>query len=150
MKFLRVTITSTKEVPMVYPDKCEENIGRFSKDFLYYGDNGVCKLLLLIEDKDYNEATMLVKYVELISEAEAKVISEANEQRLTYWKDPTQAELLKLKVDASIALTTAEAAKLDSASPDYLAATTKILADRIDDHKATEVAITPIIEEPIQ
>jgi hypothetical protein len=147
MKFLRITIPKTKSVPMVYPTNYEDDIGYYSKDHLYYDEDGICKLLLLIPDKDYNESRMLVKDVELITEAEAKAISEANEQRLTYWKDPVLVDLLKLKLDASIALTTAETAKLDPASPDYIAATTKILSDRVDDHKAVEIA--DVTEEPV-
>ena len=137
MKYLKISIGSDGST-MIYPDKYQEEIGKFAIDHLYYEDGIYYKLLLCFVDKDFQK-TMIRTNAEEITETEAKAISEANEARIETIKDEVKLRRLELKARLGNIFSQEELDCLDPQNPTSIFGVSKILADKIIDLKAKEI-----------
>ncbi|OGO14209.1 MAG: hypothetical protein A2Y53_03645 [Chloroflexi bacterium RBG_16_47_49] len=141
MKYLKITILENGST-MTYPANYQSDIGDYVIDHLYYDDvkfDDQSELLLLIPDKDYNVSMIRDRVVE-VTEAEAKIISEAHENRVEEIKDEAKVRRLEIKSQLGMALTTEEMDSLDPAKPNAVFTVSKILSDRIDEVKELALA----------
>jgi len=145
VKYLKITLRhepgSTK---LIYPENYQKDLGDFNfqhKGNLYYSDeDGKSMLLLSIADKDWKES-MIREYVEEITETNAKAISEANETRTEQIVDEVKLRRIELKAKLNQELTQDEVDAIDPEKPDSVFKTSKILADKIKDHKIIETKL---------
>jgi hypothetical protein len=126
MKFLKITL-GLDGTSLVYPDRYQEEIGNFSVDHLYAGND-----LVLVIPEDKFVSTMVREGVAEITEEEAKAISEANETRTEVIVNDATLRRLEIKSRIGTALTAAEKKMIDPAVDGGAIETTKILSDRID------------------
>ncbi len=138
MRYLKISISGDNKGGMIYPNKYEEEIGVFNVGHLYYEDGIYCKLLLCIPDKDFKQV-MIRTGVEEITEAQAKVISEANEVRTEIIKDEAKLRRIELKVAMKQILTKDESDSVDITKPTSIFGVKEILADKIDILKTKEI-----------
>jgi len=138
MKYVKVNIQNGNEGKLVYPEKYQEEIGNFAVDHLYYDESeGVTKLILLIEDKDFNNS-MIRENVEKITEKEVLKISEAKEVRTEKTINETMLRRLEIKSKLGEDFTQEEK---DAINPDVEGGAivkVRILADRISNRKEEE------------
>lgn len=136
MKYLDITL-GRDGATLIYPKNYQLEIGDPAKDHLYYDEGDIPKLLLLIPDKEYKKSMVRERVVE-ITEAQAKAISEAKEQRKEIVTDEAKIRRIHIKAVLGEGLTADEKKALDptDTTPGFEMA--KILADRIDIHKRNE------------
>lgn len=140
MKYLDIDIKPKSGTILEYPVNYQSEIGNFAKDHLYYDDEkGFPRLLLCIEDGDYKSSMIRDRVTEL-TEAQAKAISEAKEQRVETITDEAKVRRIEIKASLGMALTTDEQKSIDPTDPTPGFGITKILADRITELKTVESA----------
>jgi hypothetical protein len=127
MKYVKNSIGTKPDGSMLYPVNYE-NVGR-AVDHLYFHDDIGCNVLLLIPDKDFKVEGM-GDGMEVITEAAAKAISEANETRVETLIDEVKLRRIELKVALGVELTKAETDCINPTHPTSIFGVTKILADR--------------------
>lgn len=129
MKYLKIHIDKGPD-GFIYPLGYQEEIGNFSKDHLYFEENGEQKLILVIDDKDFNNK-MIRKDVEEITKDDVIAVSEANETREEIVKDEVKLRRIELKATLKQPLSADELKSVDVDDKDSLFTKNKILADRI-------------------
>jgi hypothetical protein len=141
MKYLKIHVRGGVNGEMIYPSGYQTELGTFSVDHLYYEENGACKLLLCIPDKDF-KTTMIRTDAEEITEIDAKIISEAKETRTETIKNEVKLRRIEIKSRLGITLTEDEEDSIDLAKPNSVFEVTEILADRIEKIKSNEIALS--------
>ncbi len=143
MRYLKITLRrESGKTKLVYPENYQEELGNYNfqhKGHLYYNDeNDNPMLILSIADDNWKES-MVRQYVEEITETDAKTISEANETRTEQIVNEVKLRRIELKVNLGQTLTQEEEDAMDPEKPNSVFETTKILADKIEDHKVIEI-----------
>lgn len=139
MKYFKIILRQNPgSNELIYPDNYQKEIGDYNAGHLYYSEGeGKPRLLMCIRDE--NAKGIVRDYVEEISEAEAKAISEANETRTEEITDEAKIRRIEIKARLRRALTPDEEKAIDPDDPTPGFNKRKILADRIDELKKEEV-----------
>ncbi|MHA1880049.1 MAG: hypothetical protein ACTSYG_06595 [Candidatus Heimdallarchaeota archaeon] len=135
MKFFKITLRQnpvTRE--LIYPTNYQAEIGNFNEGHLYVKNRP--ELIMCI--KDENAKGIVREYVEEITEAEAKAISEANETRMEEITNEAKVRRIEIKTRIGRALTPDEERAIDPDDPTPGFGKKKILADKIDELKKEE------------
>lgn len=148
MKYLDIDIRpSVGSTQLIYPNGYQNEIGNFAKDHLYYDDDkGNPRLLLVIEDANFN-STMIRDRVTELTEVQAKAISEAKEQRIETITDEAKIRRIEIKSRLGMKLTTDEVKAIDPTDVTPGFGVTQILADRVEKLKTLEPAKVEGVEE---
>lgn len=137
MKYYRVNIQHNPgSTLLIYPKNYEKEVGVFSIDHLYYDEKDQVKLILVIEDK--NSSNILRENIEEITENEVRDLSEKYETRTEIITDEAKIRRLEIKARLGKKLTSDEEKSLDPNDETLGFSISKILADRLDDHKQKE------------
>ena len=130
MKYYVVTLRQESN-ELIYPDNYQKDIGNYNTGHLYYSEGeGKPKLLICIKDAD--AINIVRQYVEEITEAEAKAISEKNEKRTEEITDEARIRRIELKTRRGQKLTAEDLKAIDPDDPTPGFGKKKILADKID------------------
>lgn len=146
MKYFKITLPKQKGGNLIYPPNYQDEIGDYAVDHLYFDEDGVSKLLLLIED--VNAKNIIRENVEEVSETDAITISNIFETKTEQITDEGKIRRLELKAALSIPLTTDELKAIDPADPTSGFGYTEILADRLITAKQLELTKAIIEESP--
>ena len=138
MKYLKVSIQNGEQGKLIYPEKYQEEIGDFAVDHLYYDEtDGVTKLILLIEDANFN-TSMIRENVEKMTEKEVLAVSEAKETRTEKTINETMLRRIEIKAQAGETLTQEDKDAIDPEIEGGAIEKSKILSDRISGLKNAE------------
>lgn len=142
--YFKITLRSNDGHTIIYPDNYQKEIGDKALEHLYYEDGPDLKLLIVMKKSD--DINIVRPYVEVISESDAKTISEAKETRGVDVNDESTVRYIetRLRFLQTVKGTAAETEGLsvdeiksidpDDPRPGFVRR--KILADRIDIRKA--------------
>jgi hypothetical protein len=143
MKYLKITLPKEKGGNLIYPDNYQAEIGDYAKDHLYFDENDIAMLLLLILDEDYKD-TMIRDRVEEITEEDAKNISTTYDPSTIVIANEAELRVIEIKSRLGMTLSTDEMNSIDPSIPGGAVEMSKTIADRIDEKVALESSIEDV------